>query len=355
MSKEIGSDSPGIEAVPNDANTLDVDESKPAKPGVLAGRSVSIGLVVDAEDDSARVALAKSYIGSRSVGAYVDDDTAGTRTGTKAITITLQTGTDNTDEDISLKSSGRHYLATAVDDSGNIVVGTEEGVMIYSYTYEDSDGDDVTEYVRHSETVSTEMDGETIFEYTYQRVDVARGVRLPHATDYDHIHFGIWASLAANDEDTGEHGVSELGIAFLQNFTGGGMTEEMPNNGTGTYAGNWVAHVQEADPEGDGDVSRESGDAAMTADFRMGTIDIDLTGLASLEADITGSTFTGTEAPTIDAGDPYDLESDGKFTGSVNGGFFGDEAAEAGGVFDYASEDNEGGAFRGGFGGRRID
>ena len=39
--------------------------------------------------------------------------------------------------------------------------------------------------------------------------------------------------------------------------------------------------------------------------------------------------------------------------GSFSGAFFGPKAAEAGGVFDYSSADNEDGAFRGSFGGTR--
>ena len=53
------------------------------------------------------------------------------------------------------------------------------------------------------------------------------------------------------------------------------------------------------------------------------------------------------------AGDPYGLDSDGKFTGTFSGGFYGKQAAEAGGVFDFTSEDAEAGAFRGAFGGDR--
>ena len=57
-----------------------------------------------------------------------------------------------------------------------------------------------------------------------------KGIPLPHGTDYKHIHFGVWAALGKNDDVTGDQGISELGIAFVQNFDGG-MTVEMPNNG----------------------------------------------------------------------------------------------------------------------------
>ena len=45
------------------------------------------------------------------------------------------------------------------------------------------------------------------------------------------------------------------------------------------------------------------------------------------------------------------------FEGSFSGAFYGSKAAEAGGVFDFESDDgeDEGGAFRGAFGGKRTD
>ena len=127
----------------------------------------------------------------------------------------------------------------------------------------------------------------------------------------------------------------------------------------GEYAGNWIANIQEADGDGDGLIRQEDGVAMMTADFRMGTVDVNLEGLAMLKADIDGSTFGTPEGEmdeaTVDAANTYGLDSTGDFEGTVNGGFYGPEAGEAGGVFDYASEDNEDGAFRGAFGGRRTD
>ena len=53
------------------------------------------------------------------------------------------------------------------------------------------------------------------------------------------------------------------------------------------------------------------------------------------------------------ANNPHGLDSDGKFMGSFRGGFYGARAAEAGGIFDFTSEDEEAGAFRGAFGGEK--
>ena len=91
----------------------------------------------------------------------------------------------------------------------------------------------------------------------------------------------------------------------------------------------------------------------MSADFGKGEVGVMLMGLASLEGAIVGNAFSGTEAALATAGEARDmLDAEAKFVGNFSGAFFGNLAAEAGGVFDFASDDgnNEGGAFRGAFG-----
>ena len=180
------------------------------------------------------------------------------------------------------------------------------------------------------------------------------GLSFPEATEYAHHHYGIWAGLKAADEETGDNAVSELGVGFvagLSDMTG----DDMPNHGDATYKGGWIAHVQAADGDGNGPITMQNGDASMYADFEMGGVDVTLAGLARLEGTIDGNTFSGSKAPTIEAAavDNGGLAVAGKFTGSFSGAFFGPTAKESGGVFDYSSEDNEAGAFRGAFGGVR--
>ena len=349
---DITDSSEEVMGVANDQDTADVDEKR---PGVAAGRDVNIGLVVDSDDDSTRVALIKSYIGERTVGAY-EDMSGSTREAMKTGVVSFENDSENDGlEDFRLRSEGKYFLANNLMESGRIATTTERGVTVFSYTYTNSIDVEVTEYVRGSSSTTTTEDGETTTMYTYQRVMVEEGIPLPHGTDYAHIHYGVWASTGENEDATGDQGISELGIAFVQNFAGG-MTEEMPNNGEGEYEGNWVANIQEADQDGDGAISRESGGATMTANFRTSMVDIDLVGLAMLKAEITGSTFTGDGEATVTTDNTVDLDT-GKFEGSVNGAFFGSQAAEAGGVFDYSSDEgkNTDGAFRGAFGGRRTD
>ena len=84
----------------------------------------------------------------------------------------------------------------------------------------------------------------------------------------------------------------------------------------------------------------------------MGKITATLDGLASLTGVIEENTFSGEKAtvPTNALG----LTAGADFTGSFNGGFYGTAGAEAGGIFDFTSEDAEDGAFRGSFGGDRV-
>ena len=124
----------------------------------------------------------------------------------------------------------------------------------------------------------------------------------------------------------------------------------MPNNGSASYSGNWVATVRTADPDGDGDIVLEHGAATLGADFDKDEISALLTGLATLSGDISGNEISGTKASLITHDD---LDDTGKFTGSFSGGFYGAKAAEAGGVFAFTSEDKEAGEFRGAFGGDR--
>ena len=174
---------------------------------------------------------------------------------------------------------------------------------------------------------------------------------IPEATDYKHIHFGAWAALGAPKKD-GSQAIDDLGIGFVQSIGDGLTGDDMPNNGIASYSGNWVATVRGADPDGNGDIVLEHGAATLGADFTKATIKATLGGLATLEGAIDTNMFSGTKATVMD-NDPHGLVSDGKFTGSFSGGFYGAKAAEAGGVFAFTSEDAEAGEFSGAFGGDR--
>ena len=351
-----------------------------------AERMTEIGYVYDSSDDMARLMLITSYAGTKMAKVYAAASGADvTSTTAGMIQIDGQnTADDDTDDVFSdLKPEGMYYLAGEDDandglSEADVVADDAKAKRVYSYRSDDgSDGDldtddDVIVYVVHKSTL---VEGETTTN-TYQVVDIKLGTdqqlagdvgeqdeataRLAEKTDYEHIHFGVWAGLG-DAEDDGMQELADLGIGFVQNYSGMGMTEVMPNFGSASYEGDWAATEQAADPDGNGDIMLRSGAASMMANFGMGKVTATLMGLAVLEGDIDGSMFMGDEASVHDMDADTDgvqntqtsLALDGKFTGSFSGAFYGDQAAEAGGVFDFMSDDMEDGAFRGAFGGKQ--
>ena len=355
----------GVAGVQDDPDT-DTDEAV-KHVQVVADRTFGIGKVVDSADDAARLMIITQYAGSNNV--YVYNEGSSAVTGTKAGYLTIEDTdtTENDENNVRLKSEGTFYAAgTSSGGEGNLSqdgeVGDEtEGVQVFSYV--DVADSDEKKYV----VLTTESKSSGTTTYTYNNVDVEVEVAaagdeeayntrvraaIPEATDYDHIHFGVWAALGEAEQD-GSQKIADHGIGFVQNYSDGGMTgADMPNNGDATYSGSWVATVETADEDGNGAINLESGDASVIADFGKDTIEADLDSLATLSGDVTGNTFSGTKASDIIHGS---LDAEADFEGSFSGGFYGAKAAEAGGVFDFASDDGEGGAFRGAFGGQRTD
>ena len=116
--------------------------------------------------------------------------------------------------------------------------------------------------------------------------------------------------------------------------------------GKATFNGDWVAVVQRQNSESAGAFNMYDGAASLTADFGKGTVKGVLTGLATLEGDLSGNAFSGTKATAITH---PDLDAKGTFAGSFSGGIYGPDGDEAAGVFGFSGD--EAGAFRGAFGG----
>ena len=323
--------------------------------------------------------LLTQYAGTKSVFVYshiTGDDPEGTKAGYLTIDDPDVTGVEA--NNVPLKSEGMFYRAGAVDAEAALVHSAVVGAAakpteVFSYT-DPTDDTETKQYVVLTED-REEPGDTTVTTYTYALVDVTSVFRdkngltevpvdggspvpnerkvkasIPAAADYKHIHFGVWAALGEAAKD-GSQKIADLGIGFVQNWSGEGLTVvDMPNNGTADYSGNWVATVREADDDGDGDISLTSGPASLSADFTKAAITADLSGLAKLEGAIDNNTFSGTKA-TVGAGSG--LEAGGTFMGTFSGGFYGDKAAEAGGVFDFTSDGATAGEFRGAFGGDR--
>ena len=62
---------------------------------------------------------------------------------------------------------------------------------------------------------------------------------IPEATDYKHIHFGVWAALGEAAKGGTQTTLADLGIGFVQNFSGEGLTSIRRR-----HAEQWRRHVQ---------------------------------------------------------------------------------------------------------------
>ncbi len=355
----------------------------------VAARHITIGKTVDSDNDTTRLAIITSYADSKPVkvfayaevnpGVEISQDG---RVSTTPGKIIADLGVDtmiggigiNADTTATLRPLGMYYPVgdegtVAGDDAlqfEDVVADDAKPLAVYSYVIppatDELDAEEVLVYL--VEDSQRKEGGTTV--YVYRSVDVIVNMsrrdgadegtdpdngqvtaNIPEAADYEHIHFGVWASLKENGIDVGG-----LGIGFVQNYAGAPTeVSDMPNHGGATFNGNWVATIQAANRDGDGAVSLEDGVASMTANFEKMTVEAELTGLATLSGDITGNTFAGTKVSDITH--PSVSNDADDFMGSTTGGFFGAGAAEAGGVFDFTSDGNEDGAFSGAFGGAR--
>ena len=350
-----------------DVLTTVADETAEATEYVQAAAArpdLTIGKVLDSSDDMARLMLVTHYAGVEMVRVF-NEGTAAAVTGTKAgyISIDVTATADVTEtNNVALRSEGMFYAAGAA--AGNLTSDLEIGaetksVEVFSYT---NPNDDSTNYAVLTTTSTAAGTGTTTYTYTPgaditaaaaqdgpddgelpEEVQVSSGIPAP--VEYEHINFGAWAGLGEAAKD-GSQKVTDLGIGFVQSI-GDGMTgADMPNAGSANYNGNWAAAVRRANSTGAGDISLMSGNAALVANFAEAEITATLTGLATLEGSIDGNTFSGTEATATGGG----LATAGAFTGEFSGGFYGAQGAEAGGIFDFTSEDMKAGEFRGAFG-----
>ena len=192
----------------------------------------------------------------------------------------------------------------------------------------------------------------------YSLITVVKDVTFPVAKSYEHMNYGLWASLKEDGEMP-----SDLGIGFVRILPEKSMTTDMPTTGTATtWNGHWVANVRKMHEEGTGDIVEMEGGSKTTANFERNTITVDLMKedsdtdkFASLTGGtISGNTFKGTGVTVVDA-DSGLKTSGGEYTGpGFNGAFFGPDAVEVGGVFDFTSEGKKHGELRGAFGGRKM-
>ena len=338
----------------------------------VASRPIAIGFVYDSSDDMARVNLVHSYRtfqrNARIITGFLPPlvpASASKNTVTLSSTNTsdlLVTAPVATVVATLTPVAGVFYQVNTTASTIALGLGaigaTTKATPVYSYSYTNTAGATVTVPVALTATTVTSAGATTytyspIVEGTLQTNPGFSTANVPVAAMYEHIHFGLWTDLADNAFVAGANTIASRGIGFVADAGGEGMTADMPVFGDATYNGNWVAAVQAAHPAGTGGIRTRNGLATMAAHFGRNTVAVTLNGLASLSGNISGNTFSGDSVPTgVDSG--LGLASTGSFSGTLSGAFFGPQAAEAGGVFDYDSVASISGAFRGAFGGART-
>ena len=359
-----------VTGVPFVAKTTNNGTDTPYKQAVAAG-SIKIGKLLDTTDDTARLMLITHHQGEKSVRVFVDGPTAEVSNvvgaATAATADTAETG-GALAENAKVRPLGVYYQAEHYSDAttaapsdtnlgafDRVTVTDAKGITIYELS--DVDGGSTTPARRVDSTTNAATGATT---HTYRVVDIladgqmadgadvgadpddlAVKTSIPAPTAYSHIHFGVWAGLGGAKND-GSQAVVDLGIGFVQNFSGSGVTDKQ-GIGTATFSGDWVAAVR---GQGTKAIKLNDGDATLNANFDKGTLTADLDGLATLEGKLSGNGFSGTTAKDIEHGD---LDSDGSFPGTFSGNIYGPKGEEAAGVFSF--DGDEAGAFRGAFGG----
>ena len=360
-----------VEADPG--NNIVAAPEFPGRPSV-ANAPVKIAEIFDSTDDDARLTLVTQYLGHRAVNAFAS-------TGETAITGSTATTIDHdadgnqdtaTDEVMVRPASGTFLRTQNVDATEDAapdapitftaaVPGGDEasghtfrsGIKSTQLSYYSTgEADDPATKTRDEskQYVYLSMIDNTTSTYTYDKVEVVSGVRIPEAKEFAHLHYGLWADLKADGNTLDDHG-----IAFVTGIpTGGGLTQDMPTFGDATYAGNWVANIKAANVNGEGAVVPSWGGASMTAVFADGEVGVTLNRLASFEATMVegfAERFS-TNAVEVNAGTnaEFGLNPNARFNGVMYGAFFGPQGAEAGGTFSFGTAGHKDGAFRGAFG-----
>ena len=376
-------------------NNGPADETK-YKQAISDG-TVEIGKKLDTSDDKARLLLITHYEGEKKVRVFVDRaldavmDPGGTPVLENSVNEgTLVAGAEATSLGMYYEADDRIIADDALPIVPDVVVttaaptatavfsldafdrvkinddmgGPAKGVEVFEITgVNDASGEPVVAHARLERTSTDDAGTETEF---YQLVDIIADesmtdggdadmegddlrptTTIPSATEYDHIHFGVWAMLDDHDQKTNTQDLADLGIGFVQNIDGSGMTERQ-GVGTATYNGDWVAAVrrQYASDAEKGAIKLRDGTATLTADFEENEFKAELDNLATLEGTLSGNGFSGMTATDITHAD---LDADGDFEGTFSGGIYGPTGSEAAGVFDF--DGDEAGAFVGAFGG----
>ena len=399
----------GFEAINMMSDAIDSREYNAGPPVVgghptIESRELMIGGKYDTADDDTRLRLITHYItNTKEIGLYaILESEEGQEYKKKptddAIYGTFTDSNGQEEKVIAYRPPSPEYYYLAKDSSGEpiivlrredlhaLLVGSDSeplklgprGDIYYYWT------GTKTQYL-HLVRAATDFDGtDTYFFRKIERYHTSSDtpILFPELKAYEHMNYGIWATL---DED-GERS-AELGIGFVRGLTEDSMTTDLPTTGSATWHGYWVANIRAQEQVGadlGGAITEHQGKTTVTAEFagdRTVTVSLvkgdnyDGTGgdiygtLAVLEGTITDGTseFKGTKVTNVLSGVSDSAAFGGlrlsvagstgdepDYTGTFSGAFFGPKAAEVGGVFDFTTENKrKHGEFRGAFGAAR--
>ena len=176
-------------------------------------------------------------------------------------------------------------------------------------------------------------------------------------TRYDYLTFGAWAVVEEQANGNAGFGYQNTAvgdgylIAFDDTRTPIG---NMPVAGTAAYKGQYTGFAQLSGVNGA--INKTTGDITLTADFADSSVELEFgtpgTG-TSLAGTIGDNTFSGTQVKRIRSGSIFEAEG---ATAMFQGGFYGNELGEAGGVFEIVGNSLETPPrFAGAFGGIKTE
>ena len=172
--------------------------------------------------------------------------------------------------------------------------------------------------------------------------------------EFDHLSYGAWATGTRGND--GRWNYESVGDAYLTALDDARTSAaDMPMSGTATYLGQFTGFVQGHGV--DGKIIHTTGDVEMTADFANAEMTVDMLTTSNYRVVLGGAIqdneFSGTsihQLPNIPI-----LQAQGA-TARLAGGFYGEGAVEAGGVFEVVGgRTQDPGRSVGAFGGRKAE
>ncbi len=361
----------------------------------IEARKLPVGVTIDSKDDTARLRIIDKYVGVKDVFVYiaaaaeniaekVTDHAVSSTLPYGALDLTSAEGNDFTELKVH-RASGEFYVLKKTDwsnlnDDGSGIAINNNAVESATKDSNADTEDNKNKEIYYVIAPASEnllglarTKGDRIYlmrkdvgdaNITYIALSVRHGVKFPVEMAYEHMNYGTWFTLKAGNDPAG------LGIPFVRTLTDVTAPAAMPTSGRAVYRGHWVGQVRSADDKGAGVIQSYSGGSVTSADFGTNGINVTLStssqvtetpaAFARLEGTISGNGFAGTEATVLladvgSADDPVALKTDGEYTGTVRGGFYGPAVEEVGGIFDFTSEAKKHGEFRGAFGGRKVE